>query len=76
VATPLPFPPNWLHGYGDATVDEMLEDVDDEWRRLYAQFLGEFVRSGRKGGLFPLAWYAFVRAGEEKRQRSQKGPQG
>ena len=73
VATRLPFPPAWLLPYSDATVDGMLEDVDDEWRRLYTEFLADLVLSGCRGGLFPLAWYAFVRAGEEKRQRSQKG---
>lgn len=65
VTTPLPFPA-WLAAHSDAVVDAMLEEVDDEWRRLYVRQLAKLVRSGR-AGIFPLAWYAFVGAGEEKR---------
>lgn len=79
VGATFPFPdPSWLAPWSDPVVEGMLDLLnDEEWRLLYRRFLAEEVRAldedqpeDRRDGILPLAWYAFVRAGEVLRRRN------
>jgi hypothetical protein len=69
---PLPLPtPAWLLAHSEPNIDDVVEQLDDETRRLYRRYLADEVRADHHTGMHP-ALRALDRTTLEIRRRNKE----